>query len=237
MGVILSGMLGDGADGLLAIKLSGGIALVQDPKEAAFTSMPEVAIEKVPVDYILPIDQLVAKIIQLTNKDIVETQPDVGVVPMIEDLNPHDEELLIDRKLFETDEDVSPRTLLVCPECGGVLWEAKKNGHQQYRCQIGHRYSEESLVQLQGNNLENALWAAVRALEEREMLARRLASRFSGKNVTRSQAQFEQMAREAEETRDLIRKLLLSGSLLNAVANMQDFSESGSIVTQKDDSV
>jgi two-component system, chemotaxis family, protein-glutamate methylesterase/glutaminase len=235
IGVILSGMLSDGVDGLLAIKMAGGAALVQDPQEAAFTSMPEVAIQKVPVDHILPIEQLVSKIVELTQQEISEKQPESGVFPMIEGNDPQEKDLLEDRKLFEKDEDVSPRTLLVCPDCGGVLWEARKNGHVHYRCQIGHRYSEESLVQLQGNNLENALWTAVRALEERSLLARRMASRLQGKNAVRSERQFERMAREADETREIIRKLLESGSLIHLISNVQDISEDENIFSQKDD--
>jgi two-component system, chemotaxis family, protein-glutamate methylesterase/glutaminase len=141
---------------------------------------------------------------------------------MIEGNDPQEKDLFDDRKLFEKDEDASPRTLLVCPDCGGVLWEARKNGNIQYRCQIGHRYSEESLVQLQGNNLENALWTAVRALEERSMLARRMASRLQGKNAGKSEQQFERMAREADESRELIRKLLVGGSLIK-----YDFERTG----------
>ena len=40
VGVILSGMLSDGAAGLHAIKDAGGITLVQDPAEAEFDQMP-----------------------------------------------------------------------------------------------------------------------------------------------------------------------------------------------------
>jgi len=45
IGVILSGMLKDGSLGLRALKEAGGVALVQNPEEAAFREMPQSAIE------------------------------------------------------------------------------------------------------------------------------------------------------------------------------------------------
>jgi len=48
LGIILTGMGRDGADGLLAIHQTGGICAVQDPKTAAFASMPEAAQKNVP---------------------------------------------------------------------------------------------------------------------------------------------------------------------------------------------
>ena len=47
-GVILSGASEDGALGLAAIARVGGVALVQDPAEAAFATMPRAAIRQCP---------------------------------------------------------------------------------------------------------------------------------------------------------------------------------------------
>jgi len=51
IGVILSGALHDGASGLWSIKCLGGTAIVQDPYEAEYASMPSSALEYVEVDY------------------------------------------------------------------------------------------------------------------------------------------------------------------------------------------
>jgi len=64
IGVILTGNLGDGAAGLAAIKAHGGIAMVQDPDEAAHPGMPSAAIQQVEVDAILHLKLIVPAIIK-----------------------------------------------------------------------------------------------------------------------------------------------------------------------------
>lgn len=58
VGVVLSGGLSDGTAGLIEIKERSGIAIVQDPEEALVPSMPQSAINRVAVDYILPIAEM-----------------------------------------------------------------------------------------------------------------------------------------------------------------------------------
>src|SRR5215208_5246247 len=51
IGVVLSGALNDGTSGLWSIKRLGGIAIVQDPYEARYPSMPRSALEYIEADY------------------------------------------------------------------------------------------------------------------------------------------------------------------------------------------
>lgn len=52
IGVLLTGNLDDGVDGLVAIKAHDGLSLVQDPREAMFPSMPLNAILRDHVDLV-----------------------------------------------------------------------------------------------------------------------------------------------------------------------------------------
>ena len=60
IGVILTGMLDDGTSGLQAIKRCGGVAIVQDPKEAEAPSMPLSALRHVRVDHCAPVADIAA---------------------------------------------------------------------------------------------------------------------------------------------------------------------------------
>ncbi|MBM4055074.1 MAG: PAS domain S-box protein [Planctomycetes bacterium] len=53
-GIILSGTGTDGAAGIQAIKMAGGITLVQDPDSAQFDGMPKCAIATGSADFVLP---------------------------------------------------------------------------------------------------------------------------------------------------------------------------------------
>jgi two-component system, chemotaxis family, CheB/CheR fusion protein len=66
--VILTGAGSDGAIGVRAVKEAGGIVLVQDPGEAEHASMPRSAIATGVADFVLPIRQLAARLVELIAK-------------------------------------------------------------------------------------------------------------------------------------------------------------------------
>ena len=65
IGIILSGAGHDGSDGLRLLKAAGGSTLVQDPREASFSSMPEHGIDTGCVDYIVPVREIAARLSNL----------------------------------------------------------------------------------------------------------------------------------------------------------------------------
>lgn len=64
--MVLTGNLDDGSAGLPAIKDRGGVAVIQDPKEAVAPSMPTSAIENTDVDFVLSAAEIGPKLVQLT---------------------------------------------------------------------------------------------------------------------------------------------------------------------------
>ena len=110
-----------------------------------------------------------------------------------------------------------------CPECGGTLWGMESEEFLRFRCHVGHVYSAETMLVEQGDELESALWTAVRALAEKEILARRLTTRMRERGHAQSAARFEEQANDAARCAAILRQLLLEnlGSLTRgpAVAN------------------
>ena len=58
IGVVLTGTNEDGARGLAAIKMRGGVAIVQDPRTAERAQMPEAALAAAQADAILPLEDM-----------------------------------------------------------------------------------------------------------------------------------------------------------------------------------
>src|SRR5262249_35729642 len=95
-------------------------------------------------------------------------------------------------------------TAITCPECGGSLWEHDEHGLLRFRCHVGHAYSPDSIEVSHGEALEGALWAALRSMQERSDLFRRLARRVGGDR------RLEQRAELVEEHSVVLRSLVRS---------------------------
>ena len=197
IGVILTGTLDDGAAGLVAIKVGGGLAVVQDPDDALYPSMPANALARVEPDHVVPLDELPELLVALAQDTAPVTEPPPDPPPRA---TPPGSEL-----------DAAPgmpageAAGLSCPECGGSLWYVDENGTFRFRCRIGHAYSEQSLLQEHGRSLEVALWTALRALEERAALLRRMASRVAEAGHDRSARHFRTKADELDRQAGVIR--------------------------------
>ena len=63
IGVILTGMGGDGAKGMLAMKQAGSYNIAQDEASCVVFGMPKEAIKAGGVDKIIPLEQIASKIV------------------------------------------------------------------------------------------------------------------------------------------------------------------------------
>jgi len=204
IGVVLSGALDDGTAGLLAIKSRGGIAVVQDPADALYTGMPGNALEHVQVDHVAAttsMGKLLARLIADPPEAPADQAPS-GVQGEVEMVG-------FSLEALEGNHPGRPSGFS-CPDCNGVLWQIQDGGLERYRCRVGHAWSPESLLTQQSEALEAALWVALRSLEERAALARRLAepARYRGHRITA--ARFEEQASEAQNAARVVRDLLLN---------------------------
>lgn len=68
VGVLLSGMLTDGAAGLKAIKSAGGVTIVQHPADAHWPDMPLSALRSVDIDYVLEHRRIAPVLIELAGR-------------------------------------------------------------------------------------------------------------------------------------------------------------------------
>jgi two-component system chemotaxis response regulator CheB len=95
-----------------------------------------------------------------------------------------------------------------CPDCNGVLWEVEDGELLRFRCRVGHAWSAESLKQRKDQAVEDALFMAIRTLEERADLTRRMSARATRRGASRSARRFVERAEEAEGKARLLRQLL-----------------------------
>lgn len=179
IGVVLTGSLDDGTTGMLAIKRSGGTCIVQDPSEAEYPDMPLSVIQNMEVDYCIPLSKMGAAIFLTTQTEPLEMTAPADVIIESEIA----ERVVID---YENVKQLGEKSIYACPDCGGGLWNInEKNGKaDRYRCHIGHSYSEKDLAVKQVEVLESTLWIALRMMEERRNLLRKMENsvRKNGSN-------------------------------------------------------
>jgi two-component system chemotaxis response regulator CheB len=202
VGVILSGTLDDGTDGLAMIKSRGGATVVQDPDDAAYGDMPRNAIDYVGPDRIEPLARMGSIIFELLDPPL-QPPPDDGVA------DPTAQQVDLVEVEFGREEPVGDPTLITCPDCGGVMLERTDNDVVRFACQVGHAYSPESLGEQQGEALEHAFWNAIRTLEERSDLLERMARRADRNGAAATVQRLKLKAETARGDANEIRTTLL----------------------------
>lgn len=222
-GVILTGMLDDGTAGLLAIKQRGGIAIVQDPKEALYPSMPRSALEHVPVDHCLTLSEITTLLVELAHASL----PEQGATHVPDDMEQELSVTTMDLAAMTNDDHPGTPSAFSCPECGGVLWELNDGNLIRFRCRTGHAYSQESMLAGQAETLEEALWVALKTLEESLSLSRRLGRQARERGQSLVAERFQERAHDVEQRIAVLRQVLIQDAPLANNLDMPSASAAG----------
>lgn len=204
IGVVLSGLLDDGAAGLATIKQSGGLAFVQSPDDALFPDMPVNAMKSVEVDGSLPLAQLGPKLVQ-----VVHNEPwPAPVKRALRELKIESRIPMSVRSHAEEMPSIGDQVPFGCPDCGGPLWQVKESQVLRFRCHVGHALSAETLSSAQEDAIEKALWIALRTLEEKTRLLERLASREDDHGSSMKESRFDKEIAEKRQSIEILRGIL-----------------------------
>lgn len=188
VGVLLSGVLDDGTLGLAAIRSRGGATIAQSPGDALFSAMPLNAIGAGVVDDQLGALEMGGLLKQLADRVFEERE-------MKPDGRMELENRIAMARRFATDigaEALGPPSGYTCPDCNGALISVNEGN---YRCHVGHAWTAEALLRARDEEVESALWVALRSLQEKAKLSRRLAAQVNPGMVSK---RYETIAGEAE---------------------------------------
>jgi two-component system chemotaxis response regulator CheB len=213
IGVVLTGLLDDGTNGLIAIKAGGGLSVVQDPDDAAWPSMPLNAVKRDHVDRVVPLADLPALLAALTAEEAGAS------TPLPPEYAAEDRIAALEFANMEPE----PRTLgrastLSCPDCGGVLNEIAGADDPRFRCQVGHAFTPLGLAAAQAAELERALGVAIRTHRDRIRLFDQMrdAARTRGLSYAlnrweKARTESEQMMAVLEQAAAVLREPPLDG--------------------------
>ncbi|MGC2654041.1 MAG: chemotaxis protein CheB [Mycobacterium sp.] len=173
VGVLLSGVLDDGVLGSAAIRARGGTTIAQSPFDALFPAMPQNAVDAGVIDHSdIKAAEVGGLLKELADRGFEEShmKPD--------DRMELENRIAMARRFataFDTEELGHPSGY-TCPDCNGSLIGVSDGN---YRCEVGHAWTGDSLLRARDQEVECALWIAVRSLQEKARLSRRLADQVA----------------------------------------------------------
>ena len=215
IGIVLTGLLDDGTEGLIAIKATGGLSVVQDPKDAEWPSMPSHALKRDHVDHSVPLAELAALLNRLTREEAGPT------VPLSEEYRIEDRIAAQEFAVMEP-EIVTPGhpSHISCPDCGGVLNQIEAEHETRYRCQVGHAFTPLGLATAQGEELERALSVAVRTHRDRIRLFAQMRDNARAHDLPHAHKRWADASDESEQLIAVLENAM--ASLRKSAGNAED---------------
>ena len=205
IGVVLTGLLDDGTDGLIAIKAAGGTSIVQDPADAEWPSMPRNALTRDHVDHAAPLVDIPALLVRLAREEARPTVP----VP---------EEYLVEDRIAAQEFAVMEPDLITpgkpshisCPDCGGVLNQIAAEDEIRFRCQVGHAFSALGLAEAQSDELERALAVAVRTHRDRIRLFAQMSDSATARGLAHARKRWDEASKDSEHLIEVLEDAMAS---------------------------
>ncbi|MFL5773295.1 MAG: chemotaxis protein CheB [Flavisolibacter sp.] len=202
IGIILTGLLDDGTSGMWAIKRSGGTLIVQDPNEAEYPDMPLSVLNRMEVDHCVSLQEMGPLL-----DDIIASKE------FTDETVPQDilAEAMIAEKMatgIEVIEKLGDKSVYTCPDCGGILFMVENGKINRYKCHTGHSYSQADLAVKQSEALDSTLWVALRMMEERKNLLKKMEDQTKEKGFNRFAKEHQRKAEELQLHIDRMKEML-----------------------------
>jgi two-component system, chemotaxis family, protein-glutamate methylesterase/glutaminase len=189
IGVLLSGMLNDGASGLADLRRCGWVTVVQSPLDAVESEMPQAALRASDIDYRAPasdLAELISRLMQGEPGPDLNPPASIALEVAIAMGRPSDSSVIT---------EIADPVPLACPGCGGTLSQIRRSP-LRFRCQVGHGYTAEALAHEQEGSVDEAFRIALRVIGDRAVLMEKMALDARQAGRTAAAATFEDRARE-----------------------------------------
>src|SRR5690349_17981474 len=190
VGVVLSGMLADGTAGLAELAAHGAITAVQDPREARHPGMPQNALRYASPDYCLPMTGIADRLVNLCCHN---AGPAKGRMPKI-----------VTENVEMQGRELKQPVALTCPMCGGSVAQSKVDGLPYFACHTGHRFAAQNFEDAQYQQMEQAMEVALRVLNERAELARKLGEAARNRGQRHAAAHWDKAVQEATDRAEVL---------------------------------
>jgi two-component system, chemotaxis family, protein-glutamate methylesterase/glutaminase len=175
------------------------MTVVQDPKDAAFPEMPQTALKRMEPDHVAQLRDMPGLLHTLVH------QPAGDPIAVPDNLRYEVEIARNGRASMNGMDWFGTRSVLTCPDCGGLMWELKDGAMSRYRCHIGHAYTDEMFAVGLDERLKRAMATALRALNERTALVTKLRDQAAERGRLDLANSWSVRADEFETEADVIR--------------------------------